>query len=186
MKYRGGFTLIEVLITVSVIVILTGIGVIMYAKAQDRAQNSQTKSLVKQWEEALRVYESQKGRLPDGASQYVCLGTSFPASGVFLTNECMHGDIRNVGVDTLLMATLKASGLDLPQNNLLNTVTYADTSNNAENYRGIVYLTRNGGHGITYILKGSSEECHTGEAHLVVGGSVACRRVLDGDPYTGL
>lgn len=92
----------------------------------------------------------------------------------------------SVSTDDALMDTIRnTSGVVIP-NSRLNKVSFIDHDNNTQYYRGLLYLNRNGGIGITYVLKGNGNDCTNGDGFFELEDYVACRRVLQGDPYQGL
>ena len=183
---QTGFTIVELLVTIVVIAILASVSLIAYTGIQDRARNTQVISLVNQWGKTLSIYASLADGYPTGNAEYVCLGTDFPADAPFATDQCMVTSGWGVSTDDALMDTIRnTSGVVIP-NSRLNKVSFIDHDNNTQYYRGLLYLNRNGGIGITYVLKGNGNACTNGDGFFELEDYVACRRVLQGDPYQGL
>lgn len=184
-KLHTGFTIVELLVVIVVVGILAAITVVSFNGIQNKARNAQVLTLVNQWEKVLELHKIQAGGYPTGAYEYVCLGESFPASSPFAANQCMTSSAWSVAVDTAMMASVKTqAGVTLP-NGVVSTLAY-NNAGTTEHYRGVLYLSRNGGFGITYALKGASSDCAIGDGYFEGTGFVACRRVLSGDPYNGL
>jgi hypothetical protein len=159
----------------------------MYTGIQDRARNSQVISLVNQWESTLAIYNAQKDTYPTSSilAEYTCLGTDFPAEGPFAEGQCMKSGWTASTDQTMMDSIRNEVGVQMPPSRL-STVSFVDGVGVTQQYRGLLYLSRNNGVGITYVLKGTSHECTDGDGFFELGGYVACRRVLKGDPYQGL
>lgn len=186
MKQTRGFTIVELLIVIVVIGVLAGIVTVAYGSIQMKARNAQIISLVNQWETVLRAHQATTDEFPKGAFDYVCLGGGFVASGVYATDQCMKADGWGVSTDPSMLSIIQAAtGVAIPQS-LLPSLTFANGGGGKEYYRGLLYLSRNGGVGITYALKGDKNTCTDGDGFFEGAGFVACRRVLSGDPYSGL
>ncbi|OGL23060.1 hypothetical protein A2791_05285 [Candidatus Saccharibacteria bacterium RIFCSPHIGHO2_01_FULL_46_30] len=85
---NAGFTIVELLIVIVVIGILAAITIVAFNGVQNRAKDTAQITLVSQWESILKLYVAEHGSLPVTVSDRVCLGTSYPASGVFSLNSC--------------------------------------------------------------------------------------------------
>ena len=71
---KKGFTLMELLVVISVIAILIAVGITSYASINKRSRDARRKSDIEQVRSALELYRSAKGYYPDAGS-----GTSFVA-----------------------------------------------------------------------------------------------------------
>ena len=69
LKDQRGFTLVELVVVVSIIGVLTGIAVPHLAKAWDDAKASACKANMKQIEAALELYYFEHGEYPAAASE---------------------------------------------------------------------------------------------------------------------
>lgn len=183
---KAGFTIVELLIVIIVIAILAAISIVSYNSILDRARNAKTVSMVNQWEKMLALYTVETGGYPTGSTEYVCLGTDFAASEPFVSGQCMVAPTWGVSVDNALMDAIEQATGAITPSSQLDTVSFVDGNGDRQHYRGLLYLSRNGGAGITYILKGNSSQCTNGDGFFELGGYVACRRVLHGNPYQGL
>lgn len=65
-KRRKGFTLIELLVVVTIILLLSGMGLISYQAAQKKGRDSKRKSDLEQVRAALEMYRSDYGSYPVG------------------------------------------------------------------------------------------------------------------------
>lgn len=185
-KSIKGFTIVELLVVIVIIGILASITLVSYVGAQEKARNVQILSTVNQWETILRAYETINGTFPNTELDYVCLGDSYPAEGPYLADQCMKAPGWGVSRSQQLINELKASNHSTVPNSVLPSLTFVNMSGDSEYYRGLLYLRRNGGFGITYALKGDGNTCAIGDSYFEGDGFVACRRVLLGDPYAGL
>lgn len=61
---RRGFTLIEILVTVTVIALLTMVGVVSYSATNKRSRDSKRKSDIEQMRQALEMYRADNGSYP--------------------------------------------------------------------------------------------------------------------------
>lgn len=64
MKKHLGFTLMEILTVITIIVILIGIGIPAYNSWRNRAQIAKAKAVIQQLEMALEMYKSDYGEYP--------------------------------------------------------------------------------------------------------------------------
>lgn len=62
---RKGFTLVELLVVITILGILATIGLVAFASAQARGRDTQRKSDLKQIASALELYYSDYGKYPD-------------------------------------------------------------------------------------------------------------------------
>ncbi len=77
--YRDGFTMIELLVTISIIGILSALIYANFNEARDEARNNAIKVELKEIKLALEVYKSQNGKypLPADLSRDLCRGDTF-------------------------------------------------------------------------------------------------------------
>jgi general secretion pathway protein G len=75
MKRKLGFTLIEILIAVTIIAILTAIGIVSYSSVNRRARDAKRKSDMEQVRSALEIYRNDFGVYPGSAEGFVALTT---------------------------------------------------------------------------------------------------------------
>lgn len=86
---KKGFTLVELLITISIITILTTVGLIIYSSAGEKARDSKRKSDLRAIAQAIEIY-NQKNRayppsLEDLTSEYIDSLPTDPSPGVGYT-----------------------------------------------------------------------------------------------------
>lgn len=183
---NSGFTIIELLIVIVIIGILSAIVITSYIGTQQRAQNAAIISSVNQWETTLRLYKASTGAFPKGNLDYVCLGKNYPTSPPYDANQCAKMPTWGVSVDSGMLDSIHSTtSVNIPDS-ILPNIDFVNMSAETEHYRGILYLSRNNGFGITYMLSGNGADCAIGDSFFESQGTIACRRVLEGDPYSGL
>lgn len=62
---QKGFTLIELMVTISLIAVLTAIAIVYYGNTQKKARDNKRKSDLEQVRAALEMYRSQNGTYPN-------------------------------------------------------------------------------------------------------------------------
>jgi prepilin-type N-terminal cleavage/methylation domain-containing protein len=67
MKKNKGFTLVELLVTISLIAVLTAIAIVYYGNTQKKARDNKRRSDLEQVRAALEMYRSQNGSYPAGS-----------------------------------------------------------------------------------------------------------------------
>lgn len=74
-----GFTIVEVIIVITVIGILAAISIVVFRGVQDRAYNTERLNEMKQWESIFKLYAAQEKKYPS-VPDYggYCLGSGFP------------------------------------------------------------------------------------------------------------
>lgn len=77
MKKRQGFTLVELMVTVSIIAILIAIGIASYSSVNKRSRDTKRKSDIEQIRSGLEMYRAQNGSYPSPGS-----GSFVNASGL--------------------------------------------------------------------------------------------------------
>lgn len=65
---KNGFTLIEVLVAVTIIAVLVSIGVVSYGSVNKRSRDAKRKGDVEQLRSALEMYRSDNGYYPNAGS----------------------------------------------------------------------------------------------------------------------
>jgi|TARA_B100001250_G_scaffold386898_1_gene383819 prepilin-type N-terminal cleavage/methylation domain-containing protein len=143
-RKHSGFTIVELLIVVVVIGILAAIVIVAYNGITTQAKNTKTISAVNTWVKALRLYEVDKGGLPNTNS---CLGTTSTYSG---DGYCWDGTSWDVKTSFLNMMDPYISSYPEP-----DTTSIHET----QPRRGAFYqyLSSNGKHYIRVMLAGTSE-----------------------------
>ncbi len=67
-KEKQGFTLLEILVSVSIIAILTIVGIVSFATVNRRSRDAKRKSDVEQLRSALEMYRADYGNYPNPAA----------------------------------------------------------------------------------------------------------------------
>lgn len=187
-RTRTGFTLIELLIVIVIIATLATITYIGYYGIQVRSQNTRTLANVREYYDAIQIYQIKNGSYPatpDEGSSYiamVCLGTGYPSG------SC--GKITGVTVSesATVMATLqKGSGSTIhgivnDQLGAVNNESFVgaaygiDTTDPAHSPTGRARM-------IEWFLAGKNQNCQIPHswAYNSANGNTACE--LDLEPY---
>lgn len=91
-----GFTMVELLIAISIMGVLAGLSLTSFSSFQERSRNTQTITAANKWHEALLAYMVSDESIPIAPNEHVCLGEGYPdvdSNGI--------GDCRNVAVGSL-------------------------------------------------------------------------------------
>ncbi len=136
--FRIGFTVIELLIVVVVLVLLAGIGSAGYRGIATRAKNADTAEVVSKYIDALIMYHAKYGKYPDGNADFkTCLGVGYPAG------KCWKGEISENAAFTNELNKIYGKGFPV-------------TSNASLGLRGAWYKAA--GSGLTVTLDGQPED----------------------------
>ncbi|MFT5831890.1 MAG: prepilin-type N-terminal cleavage/methylation domain-containing protein [Candidatus Paceibacteria bacterium] len=87
MLYKRGFTLIEILVVISIIAILLTVGSISYGEVRENARDAQRVTDIEQIGLALRLYVQDQGSLPD-CDTGIVLETGRGSMYVSRANDC--------------------------------------------------------------------------------------------------
>lgn len=84
-KRTKGFTLMELLITMGIIVLLMGVGVVSYTQTNNKARDSKRKADIESIRSALELYRTDQGQYPaltvDGSN---CITSTNITSGAII------------------------------------------------------------------------------------------------------
>lgn len=64
MKKNKGFTLIELMVTISIVAVLMAVAIVYYGNTQKQARDNKRKADLEQVRSALEMYRSQEGEYP--------------------------------------------------------------------------------------------------------------------------
>ena len=68
LKSNSGFTLVELLVVMTILAVLVSIGLVSFRSSQFRSRDAQRKSDLKQLSSSLELFYSDYGKYPDGTS----------------------------------------------------------------------------------------------------------------------
>lgn len=77
-RAKNGFTIIELIVVVTVIGILAGIVFVNYNNAQIKARNADRAAEMHNWKNLFELYYANYGQYPPVANGNYCLGFNFP------------------------------------------------------------------------------------------------------------
>jgi general secretion pathway protein G len=123
MKYNilnTGFTLVELLVVISIIGIISSLGLFTFTSSQQRARDAARKSDIKNMETALRIYFNDKGAYPKSDASF-----QMQACDPGGTSSCVWGSPWQVGT-TVYMQTVPKDPKAPAQNYRYN---YIDSDN---------------------------------------------------------
>ena len=153
-KTTSGFTIIELIVVITVIAIIAGITLVAYNGIQQRARTSQTVSAATQWTKGLLMYKARNGGLPSTNS---CLGAGYlyDVGGTATSGTAQCGQV--CGVNYLVDSSFStAMGKYMSGSPAPAMVTAA---NNASSwYRGLIYIVNGGVASILFTLD-SGQSC---------------------------
>jgi general secretion pathway protein G len=109
-KRRQGFTLMELLITMGIIVLLMGVGVVSYTQTNKKARDSKRKADIESIRSALELYRTDQGQYPaltiNGSN---CITSTAITSGAVTYLAKIPTDTRDDGVTYCYKYLLGAS-----------------------------------------------------------------------------
>lgn len=178
MKSRSGFTIVEIIVIITIIAILASVSAFAYSGIQQRAKNSNIISAAEQWIKVLTIAYGQKGSitLTDVTStKGVCLGekANYPAVNGFASGACeRNGSASKVTTSGDLTTALMPYGYGAVPPYLFD---YSNGSPSGTFDRGIYYNRSSGGM-VVYNLYGEDADCKLNGSHAVVrsGGNTQC------------
>ena len=97
LKNSRGFTILEIIVVITVIGILAGLVLNVFDTIQQRGRNAGLLRIVKQYETALLAYKADNGEYPPMPLESTCLGTGY--------DDRDDDDIGDCNLDTVLMTT---------------------------------------------------------------------------------
>lgn len=128
-KYlKDGFTVIELLIAITIVGILAALTLVAYNGVQDRAQNAERITELKAWKNTFETYGAKNGQYPDpgpissptnvdsrDGSYGYCLGSGFPSGKCRDYLESPGELTYNESDNAALMAELRTVVSNLPK-----------------------------------------------------------------------
>lgn len=159
MKNIKGFTIVELLIVITVIAIISSIVAVNLSNTRRSAENAQTIAAVSQWVKILNLYKADTGAFPTSAS---CLGENYGRG--FSGTESAGGYCRQdteasggMAINSAFMTAMAPyTGSKTPSPSMITGGSAAYPW-----YRGAYYYPASGGskNRIDFVIKGSDLDC---------------------------
>lgn len=159
---RTGFTIVELIIVITIIGILASLTIVAYRGVTDRGYNARVTTGVNSYIKAIQIYKFRNGSYP---TQTSCLGANYPS------NTCWTGSGGTRTVDSTLDTAL-ATVLDAKPV-LADTLLATGVGNNMR--AGAVYnaASGTGPFSVIFYLKGAGQTCPQGT--VTAEGSILTR-----------
>lgn len=77
---KNGYTIIELLVVITIIIILSALGFIAYGYANSIGRDSKRKSDIENLRSALEFYRADNGYYPDGSTSFATIATKLQAA----------------------------------------------------------------------------------------------------------
>lgn len=137
---QKAFTIVEILVVITVISILAAITVVAYNGVQDRAYVTKVNAIGSQFARAIAAYQAANGAYPaQGLGSGYCLGkpTDYPAQDGYVASSCIRPSSGTDAADLFVNSQLDTfvSG---PNAANVKPVLWADAG---EYERGYIYFT---------------------------------------------
>lgn len=174
LNLQKGFTLIELMVVVSIISILSSVVVAVLVDAKAGARNNRKNELVAQYVTAMSLYYGEYGEYPEGGcstcgeASYVCLGDDYVSDRCNIFAEAGQFHLENSTVNTQIseFAPGVPSSLDsiTHDGKTFIGLAYACTDNNCDQYT------------ISWVLEGSGSDasCYGGATETDFGPISIC------------
>ena len=193
MKQKG-FTIVEIIIVITVIGILAAIAIVSYNGIVQRANNAQTVEAVRQWAEALQTYEADHPEsLPTIlVNEAACLGEGYPSvAGKFSLGECVAisggGSLSESSTLNSQMKDYLDGGIPNPSFQETSIVPGNPYGWSSGDFRGIMTNSLGGGSVSLIFFQAGASSCPSLGNNLssepvegLFDGGVACAVVVDG------
>lgn len=158
-----GFTIVELMLVIVIIVILASITVVAYHGIQDKAYVAKSAAAADSFTKLAGIYAlKNEGFLPAiSNSNEVCIGSieDYPATNDFDEGQCIAGNYGSVYIDDDFNQDISRYG-SIP-NGSLPAINFGDYR-----IRGVVYQSDGDKDGyVIYYLKGEDQECPKGDSY---------------------
>ncbi len=137
MQGTRGFTLIEILVVITIIGILSAVVFSALNDARARSRNATYISQVREYQKALALYYSERGSYP-GSGAWGCVGTGYPGGICWNSSGYNESNSTSVALRTALGPYIDESKIPGPSDR-----TY-----------GPMYRTNSAGYDLIVILEG--------------------------------
>lgn len=165
-KTTSGLTLVELLVTISIIALLTSLVFTSFGSVRAKARDSRKVRMAHEWTTALELHFNEHSRYPQANSptDYACLGEGYTDRKCVLVGtelvSALPADNPNVALEPYLPGR-PVTGETLPAN--LHGIGYRCLPADCSGYEMIWYLE-------------AGRECGPGEYHLDYFGYSLCRQ----------
>ncbi|MBP9763167.1 MAG: type II secretion system protein [Candidatus Pacebacteria bacterium] len=131
---KKGFTLIELMVVVSIIALLSAIVVAGLTDAKGGAKNSKRNELARQYVIALGLYFGEHGNYPGDSTDMVCLGTGYPGNSCYILGSHNQNVNINNAISEFAPGTPPSLDKTVSGGNEFFGIEYNCTDTSCENY----------------------------------------------------
>jgi len=157
-KRTKGFTLIEILVVITILALLIVIGAISYSSVNKKSRDARRKSDIEQFRSALEMYRADKGYYPSGAESFTPLSliNSGPAKTLYYSEyiTSLPSDPKDNATYPYQLLMTDRRGVS-PNWHYYGycLIAYMEESENGVNNCGVTLPTPSGGNQYNYGLK---------------------------------
>jgi prepilin-type N-terminal cleavage/methylation domain-containing protein len=152
MQTKKGFTLIEILVVVSIISLLAAVVVSGLTDARSGAKNSKRNEIARQYVISLGLYQSEYGQYPEKCSdcgdntQRICLGSGYPGGVCYVLGDHSQNNTINTKIAEFIPGTPASLDTTIADNHSFVGISYKCVDTNCLDYE------------ISWILEGSGSD----------------------------
>lgn len=187
-SYTHGFTIVELVVVIVIIAILATLTLVSYNSVRVRSNNTRTMANVKQYYNAIKLYNIKNGRYPaapgEGGAQVtmVCLGTGYPSgqcgtiTGTTVKESAAFMSDLQSGSGTNIADIVNDQYGVVSSESFIGAAYGIDTTDTAHSPTGRARM-------IEWYLAGKNQDCQIPQswAYNSSNGNTACE--LDFEPF---